>query len=377
MKYYIIAGEASGDLLGSYLMAEIKRNDPEADFLVWGGDLMEAQGGEVIKHYKELAFMGFWEVLVNLRTILKNFSICKVDMLLYEPDVVIFIDYPGFNLKMAKFARENGFKVVHYVSPSVWAWKKKRVFQIKRDVDLLLSILPFEKVFYARYQYDVAYIGHPLLDVIQDKTPQMASLADFKQQYQLDKRPIIALIPGSRKQELNHILPIMVSIIDQFPEYQFVISKVAWQPLSLYQKLIGNRDIKLVEGDTYPLIHHAEAALVTSGTATLETALLNTPQVVCYKGNAISYSIAKRVVGKDLKFISLVNLILDQPVVTELIQHDLNPDRLVKELKLILKNGEKREGMLEQYRELKTKLGSGGASQKGAELIDQLVKKGK
>lgn len=200
MKYYIIAGEASGDLLGSYLMAEIKRNDPEADFLVWGGDLMEAQGGEVIKHYKDLAFMGFWEVLVNLRTILKNFSICKVDMLLYEPDVVIFIDYPGFNLKMAKFARENGFKVVHYVSPSVWAWKKKRVFQIKRDVDLLFSILPFEKEFYARYQYDVAYIGHPLLDVIQDKTPQMVSLADFKQQYQLDERPIIALIPGSRKQ---------------------------------------------------------------------------------------------------------------------------------------------------------------------------------
>ena len=320
--------------------------------------------------------MGFWEVLVNLRTILKNFSICKVDMLLYEPDVVIFIDYPGFNLKMAKFARENGFKVVHYVSPSVWAWKKKRVFQIKRDVDLLFSILPFEKEFYARYQYDVAYIGHPLLDVIQDKTPQMVSLADFKQQYQLDERPIIALIPGSRKQELTYILPIMVSIMDQFPEYQFVISKVAWQPLSLYQKLIGNRDIKLVEGDTYPLIHHAEAALVTSGTATLETALLNTPQVVCYKDNAISYSIAKRVVGKDLKYISLVNLILDQPVVTELIQHDLNPDRLVKELKLILKNGEKREGMLEQYRELKTKLGSGGASQKGAELIDQLVQKG-
>ena len=373
MKYYIIAGEASGDLLGSYLMKEIKKNDPEADFLVWGGDLMEAQGGEVVKHYKDLAFMGFWEVATHLRTIFKNLSICKIDLLLYEPDVVILVDYPGFNLKMAKFARENGFKVVHYVSPSVWAWKKKRVHQIKRDVNLLLSILPFEKDFYAQYNYDVAYIGHPLLDVIQDQKESYGTLEAFKKQYQLDERPIVAILPGSRKQELVRILPEMIKVIDLYPDYQFVISKVKWQPEELYRKLLNNKQITLIEGNTYPLLHHATAALVTSGTATLETALIDTPQVVCYKTSGLSYRIAKMLVGKHLKYISLVNLIMDEPIVTELIQGDMNTKRVCKELDLILKDETNIFKMKSRYAALREKLGNSGASSKGAALIHDMI----
>lgn len=374
MKYYIIAGEASGDLLGSYLMKEIKKNDPEADFLVWGGDLMEAQGGEIIKHYKDLAFMGFWEVASHLRTIFKNLSICKIDLLLYQPDVVILIDYPGFNLKMARFAKENGFKVVHYVSPSVWAWKKNRVFQIKRDVDILLSILPFEKAFYARYGYDVAYIGHPLIDIIQDQKERYGTLEAFKEQYQLDNRPIIAILPGSRKQELVRILPEMIKVIHLYPEYQFVISKVKWQPEQLYRKLLNNKPIPLIEGNTYPLLHHATAALVTSGTATLETALIGTPQVVCYKTSELSYRIAKMLVGKDLKYISLVNLIMDEPIVTELIQGDMNTKRVCKELDLILKDDLNIKKIKVKYQALREKLGQSGASAKGAALIHQMLK---
>lgn len=374
MKYYIIAGEPSGDLLGSYLMKEIKKNDPKADFLIWGGDLMEAQGGDLIKHYNELAFMGFWEVATHLRTIFKNLNICKIDLLLYNPDVVILIDYPGFNMKIAQFAKENGFKVVYYVSPSVWAWKKNRVFKIKRDVDLLLSILPFEKEFYARYNYDVAYIGHPLLDVISNQKEDYGTTEDFKQKYALDERPIIAILPGSRKQELVRILPEMLKVIDLYPDYQFVISKVKWQPEVLYRKLLQNRQITLMEGNTYSLLQHADAALVTSGTATLETALIDTPQVVCYKTSAFSYRIAKMLVGKHLKYISLVNLIMDEPIVTELIQGDMNTKRVCKELDKILKDSENITKMKNHYAALREKLGNSGASAKGALFIDQLIK---
>lgn len=373
MKYYIIAGEASGDLLGSYLMKEIKKNDPEADFLIWGGDLMEAEGGDLIKHYQDLAFMGFWEVATHLRTIFKNLSICKIDLLLYEPDVVILIDYPGFNMKIAEYAKDNGYKVVHYVSPSVWAWKKDRVFKIKRNVDILLSILPFEKEFYAKYDYDISYIGHPLLDVIQDQKESYGTLETFKEQYQLDQRPIIAILPGSRKQELVRILPQMVKVIAHYPEYQFVISKVKWQPEALYRKLLKNKNIPLIEGDTYPLLHHATAALVTSGTATLETALIDTPQVVCYKTSALSYGIAKTLVGNHLKYISLVNLIMDETIVTELIQGDMNTKRVCKELDLILKDSENITKMKNRYAALREKLGNSGASAKGAALINQLL----
>ncbi len=374
MKYYIIAGEASGDLLGSYLMQEIKQNDPDADFLVWGGDLMEAQGGELAKHYKELAFMGFWEVAKNIRTIFRNLAICKTDLLLYDPDVVILIDYPGFNMRIAEFAKENGFKVVYYVSPSVWAWKKSRVFKIKRDVDLLLTILPFEKEFYAKYDYDAAYIGHPLLDVLKDQKDHFGTIEQFKEKYNLDsQKPIIAILPGSRKQELERILPMMLTVIDQYPEHQFVISKVKWQPEALYRKLLNNRDIRLIEGDTYPMLHHATAALVTSGTATLETALIGTPQVVCYKTSELSYRIAKLLVGKHLKYISLVNLIMDEPIVTELIQGDMNTKRVCKELDLIIKDEQNIKKMKERYKALREKLGNSGASAKGAELINKII----
>jgi len=382
MKYYIIAGEASGDLLGSYLMKSIKNKDAQADFRCWGGDLMETQGGDLIKHYKELAFMGFWEVAANFRTILKNIKICKIDILLYEPDVIVLIDYPGFNLRIAEFAKEQNIRVVYYVSPQIWAWKKNRVHKIIRDVDTMITILPFEKEFYAKYNYEAHYVGHPLLDVIHSEMaveaepepntvskPNMYDYQSFKANYHLDDRPIIAVLPGSRSQELRKMLPIMVQIVEQFPEYQFVMSKVKWQPLSLYQSYTKDKQLTLVEGNTYALLHHAKAAIVTSGTATLETALWNVPQVVCYKGSRLSYLIAKSLVGKHLKYISLVNLILDKPAVTELIQYDCNLKRLKTELEKIICNKEIVAEMKNDYQQLQHILGDSGASDKAAKLI--------
>jgi lipid-A-disaccharide synthase len=368
MKYYIIAGEASGDLLGSYLMKSIKNQDAHADFRCWGGDLMEGEGGELIKHYKDLAFMGFWEVAKNLRTILNNLAVCKVDILLYQPDVIVLIDYPGFNLRIAEFAKEQNIRVVYYVSPQIWAWKKNRVHKIIRDVDTMITILPFEKDFYAKYNYKAHYAGHPLLDIINDEMKN-DDWQTFKTNYNLDDRPIIAVLPGSRKQEIKKMLPIMVQMVEQFPEYQFVTSKVKGQSFSLYQSQIKNRKTTLVEGDTYTLLRHAKAAMVTSGTATLETALWNVPQVVCYKGSFISYLIAKSVIGKHLKYISLVNLILDKPAVTELIQYDFNFKRLKEELEKIVQNNDFIAAMKADYQQLKQILGSSGASDNAAELI--------
>jgi len=368
MKYYIIAGEASGDLLGSYLMKAIKKQDTQADFRCWGGDLMEAQSGDLIKHYNELAFMGFWEVFKNLRTILKNIKICKIDILLYEPDVIILIDYPGFNLRMAKFAKEQNIRVVYYVSPQIWAWKKNRVHKIKRDVDTMITILPFEKDFYAKYNYAVHYVGHPLLDIINDNT-RHDDWQTFKENYKLDEHPVIAVLPGSRTQELKKMLPIMLQMVEQFPEYQFVISKVKGLPLSMYQSHIKNKKIALVEGNTYSLLHHAKSAIVTSGTATLETALWNVPQVVCYKSSFLSYLIAKLLVGKYLKYISLVNLILDKPAVTELIQYECNPKKLKEELNKIVNDNEVIHEIKENYTSLRHILCDAGASDKASKLI--------
>jgi len=368
MKYYLIAGEASGDLLGSYLMKSIKKLDADVDFRCWGGNLMEAQGGILVKHYKDLAFMGFWEVAKNLRTILKNMAICKADILNYKPDVLILIDYPGFNLRIAEFAKEQNIRVVYYVSPQIWAWKKNRVHKIKRDVDTLITILPFEKDFYAKYNYEAHYVGHPLLDVINNEMKN-EDWQSFKANYQLDERPVMAVLPGSRRQELKKMLPVMVQMAAQFPEYQFVMSKVKWQPLALYQSYIKNAPIILVEGDTYSLLHHAKAAMVTSGTATLETALWNVPQVVCYKGSFISYLIAKMLVGKHLKYISLVNLILDKPAVTELIQHECNPKKLKEELAKIVNDNPIIDTMKSNYKQLQHILGDAGASDNAAKLI--------
>lgn len=368
MKYYIIAGEPSGDLHASFLMKEIKNNDKDADFRCWGGDLMEQNGGEIVKHYKELAFMGFVEVLLNLKTILNNLVICKTDILLYQPDVVILVDYPGFNLKIAKFAKENNFKVVYYISPQIWAWKKSRVNLIKKYVDKMLTILPFEKEFYAKYNYEVDYVGHPLLDEIEHTNGEEHN---FREQYSLSEKPIIALLPGSRKQEIKKMLPLLLQVVDYFTDYQFIISGVTWQEISLYKNILKEKNIPILF-DNDLLLRHASAALVTSGTATLETALYNVPQVVCYKGNIISYYIARWLI-KDIQHISLVNIIADKEIVRELIQKELNLKNLQKELKKITDDSEKIEQIQKDYLFLRKKLGGKGTSKRAADIIKQFL----
>src|SRR5574344_598045 len=267
MKYYIIAGEASGDLHAANLMKEIKLQDTEADFRCWGGDLMEKQGGDIVKHYKDLAFMGFWEVATHLSTILRNMKICKIDILLYEPDVVILVDYPGFNLRIAEFAKENNFRVVYYISPQIWAWKTGRIHKIKKVVYRMMTILPFEKDFYAKYNYKADFVGHPLLDAVDSDLKQRDEVRNFRTINKLDERPIIALLPGSRKQEITKILPTMLQMVDLYPDYQFVVSVVPWLPADLYEPFFKNQNIITVTSQTYPLILNAKAALVTSGTA--------------------------------------------------------------------------------------------------------------
>ncbi len=365
MKYYIIAGEASGDLHGSNLMKALYQEDPNADIRFWGGNLMQAAGGTLVKHYKYLAFMGFIEVLFNLRTILKNITFCKTDILAFKPDVLIFIDYPGFNLRIAKWAKNLGFKTHYYISPQIWAWKENRITDIKRDVDQMYVILPFEKEFYEnKHHYPVHFVGHPLIDAIQNQ-PQVDA-ATFRKENQLNDQPIIAILPGSRKQEITKMLSVMLSVVDDFPDYQFVIAGAPSQEFSFYEKFITNTNIKFISNKTYALLQNATAALVTSGTATLETALFKVPEVVCYKGSWASYQIAKRII--TLKYISLVNLIMDQEVVTELIQDDCTSQRIEEELTKIVA-GEHRKQLLAQYDVLEEKLGGKGASQKTAQLI--------
>lgn len=371
MKYYIVAGEASGDLHASNLMKALKKVDPKAEFRFWGGNLMQAVGGELVKHYRELAFMGFVEVLFNLRTILKNISFCKKDIAAYRPDAIIFVDYPGFNLKIAKWAKEKGYPTHYYISPQIWAWKENRIKQIKRDVDHLYVILPFEKSFYEeKHGYQVDFVGHPLIDELDDR--KKINPITFIKENRLDERPIIALLPGSRKQEISKMLHTMLSITNDFPEYQFVIAGAPSQDAIFYNPFIKKKNVFLVMNDTYDLLSISIAALVTSGTATLETALLKVPQVVCYKGSTISYEIAKRIVKLD--YISLVNLIMEKEVVKELIQSELNTTNLKIELKKIL-DTRKREQIFCDYHELEQKLGGHGASQKTAELIYSRSKK--
>lgn len=365
MKYYLIAGEASGDLHGSNLMAALKNADPKAEFRFWGGDLMQAEGGTLVKHYKELAFMGFVEVLFNLRTILRNIAFCKKDIETYSPDVIVFIDYPGFNLRIAKWAKQRGIPTHYYISPQIWAWKEGRIKAIKRDVDAMYVILPFEKGFYEnKHGFPVHFVGHPLIDAISKL--QQVDPANFRKEHQLDDRPIIALLPGSRKQEIVKMLKIMLSVTANFKEYQFVIAGAPSQEASLYQEFTNQSNVHLILNRTYDLLSLSTAALVTSGTATLETALFKVPQVVCYKGSRISYEIAKRVI--KLKYISLVNLILDKPAVTELIQTELNHKRLLEELRQILDDYHRAVLFLDYY-DLENKLGGRGASEKTAQLI--------
>lgn len=365
MKYYIIAGEASGDLHGSNLMKALLKKDKEAEIRFWGGDLMQAAGGTLVKHYRELAFMGFVEVLFNLKTILNNIKFCKADISQFQPDVIIFIDYPGFNMRIAQWAKEKGIKTHYYISPQIWAWKENRIKAIKRDVDKMYVILPFEKNFYEdKHQFPVEFVGHPLIDAIQNQKPIDAT--DFKTENNLNDKPIIALLPGSRKQEITKMLSLMLSVVDDFPEYQFVIAGAPSQEYEFYKTFITKSNIKFISNKTYNLLKIAHAALVTSGTATLETALFKVPEVVCYKGNWISYQIAKRII--TLKYISLVNLIMDKEVVTELIQDECNTKNIKKELNKLL-DPNYRSALLAKYDELEQKLGGSGASEKTAQLI--------
>ncbi|MEZ4888489.1 MAG: lipid-A-disaccharide synthase [Chitinophagales bacterium] len=371
MKYYIIAGEASGDLHGSNLMKALRRKDAEADFRCWGGDLMEASGGNLVKHYRNLAFMGFVTVLLNLRTILGNIRFCKEDILAYQPDVLILIDYPGFNLRIAEFAHKASIPIVYYISPQVWAWHSSRVPKMMEVIDKMMVILPFEKDYFAeKWNWEVDFVGHPLLDVVAQKQAAFNDLQPTDLGLTSNK-PIIALLPGSRQQEISIVLPQMLSVIDRFPQYQFVIAGAPSLGHSFYETFTWGKNVQVVSNQTYLLLHLAEAALVTSGTATLETALFGVPQVVCYKGNWISYWIAKRLV--DVPFISLVNLVSEKEVVKELIQGDLNPKNLQTELQKILPNGSRYLSIKKEYEQLYEKLGREGASDEAARLVLEVV----
>ena len=365
MKYYIIAGEASGDLHGSNLMKEILNINPRSDFRYWGGDNMQDVGGKLVRHYRDLAFMGFAEVIMNLSTIISNLKFCKKDITEYKPDVLILIDYPGFNLRIAEFAHNKGIKVVYYISPQIWAWKKNRVFKIKKVVDKMIVILPFEKDFYANYDVKVDFVGHPLLDALANE--KLKDKKAFFEENNLSNKPIIALLPGSRKQEVKEMLTTMLKLVTDYKDYQFIIAGVGTLDITFYKNIIGSLDVKLLFGNTNNILHFADAALVTSGTATLETALIGTPEVVCYKGNRISFEIAKRII--KVKYISLVNLIMDKEVVKELIQNDFNYRSLKTELDKILSMTPQRKEMLEHYDELRTVLGNKGASKRAAEII--------
>lgn len=370
MKYYIVAGEPSGDLHGSNLMRELKLLDAQAEFRFFGGDLMAAQGGTLVKHYRELAFMGLFEVIANLRTIQRNLKQCEADIMAYRPDVVILIDYPGFNLRMAKFAHTNGFKVFYYISPKLWAWNTKRVHKIKRYVDRLFTILPFETAFYASYGVEVDYSGNPVLDAIDARPNKNESFNDFVLRNGLDGRPIVGVLAGSRRQELERVMDDMLAMVPLFPNYQFVIAGAPSFTQADYEKYINGKDVKVLFNETYSICQHARAAMVTSGTATLETALLNCPQVVCYKmwGGSVTNFLAKKVIIK-VKYISLVNLILDKEGVTELFQNTFTFDALKTELAALLADGPRRSQVLADYAELHRLMGKPGSSRITAALM--------
>ncbi|MBI3511904.1 MAG: lipid-A-disaccharide synthase [Bacteroidetes bacterium] len=359
MKYYIIAGEASGDLHASNLLREIKILDSSAEFRAWGGDLMKEQGAHLVKHYRDLAFMGFAEVLMNLRTIMKNISLCKEDIAAWKPDAVILVDYPGFNLRIAPYVHQLGIPVYYYISPQIWAWKKNRVFKIKENVKRVCCILPFEKDFYAKYDYAADFVGHPLLDSV-GRFQKTKAVED-------NGRKIIAVLPGSRTQEIKKILPAMIKVSENFPEYRFIIAGAPSQPESFYREVMKGAKMEILFGRTYPLLSQAYAGLITSGTATLEAALFNVPQVVCYTANYISYRIAKYVA--NVKYISLPNLIMDKEIVKELIQIDFTIEKMTEELRKITENENGRKQMLDNYGMLFGKLGGAGASARTASII--------
>lgn len=366
MKYYIIAGEASGDLHGSNLIKELKKLDAAAVLRGWGGDKMQAQGITLVKHYKDLAFMGFVEVIKHLPTIFRNLKFCKQDILHFKPDALILIDYPGFNLQLVKWAKNKGLKVIFYISPQVWAWKEGRVAVIKKYVDKLLVILPFEKEFYKKWNYDVEYVGHPLVEVIEE----------YKKEHNAhySSPNTIALLPGSRKQEIKRKLPVMLETAKHFPGHNFIVAKAPGIPDEFYHDFLsGYKNVNAASDQTYSILMQSKAALVTSGTATLETALFNVPEIVCYKADEISYQIAKRLI--KLKFISLVNLIMNKEVVKELIQDDLTVGKLKNELNELLTNEQRQQEVKNDYKDLKDLLSRGGnASANAAKIIHDFIK---
>ena len=368
MKYYILAGEPSGDLHASNMMKELLLLDSRIEFRFWGGDLMEAVAKQKPrKHIKDLAFMGFVEVLKNIRTIFKNIAFCKQDILEFKPEILILVDYPGFNLRIADWAKQQGIRVFYYISPTIWAWKENRVEIIKRSVEKMFVILPFEVAVYKKHNYNADYVGHPLLDAIEQEKSNLPSRATFISKNNLDERPIIAVLPGSRKQEIDRMFSIMLNVVNDFKDYQFVIAGTTNLPKEAYQMAL-DKNLKVVFNQTYALMYNAHAGIIKSGTSTLESALFRLPQVVCYKGGAVSYSIARMVVGNRVKYISLPNLILDKPVVKELIQSELTASNLKAELTKII-DGSAREDMLKEYDGLIKLLGNSGASKKVAELI--------
>lgn len=372
MRYYIIAGEASGDMHAANLMAQIKAKDAAAEFRFWGGDRMQEQGGQLVRHYKYHAFMGFAEVILHINTILKNIRQCKIDLLNYNPDLLILVDYPGFNLRIADFAHKNNIRVAYYISPQVWAWKENRVHKIKKVVDEMFVILPFEKDFYRKHNKEVNFVGHPLLDELQKRREQFDPQL-FKQAYHLDERPVIALLPGSRTQEIKRMLPVMIEVSEKFPGYQFVIAATKHVPLKLYNDIIRDSDVRMLTGQTYSILQIARAGLITSGTASLETALFKVPQLVMYKASAISYQIARRLVNLD--FISIANLVFNKEIFKEFIQQDCNEVNVSYELSKLLEDENYREQMLKNYELLYEKLGGTGASERAAQGVVNLATK--
>ena len=366
MNYYVIAGEPSGDLHGSNLLKAIKQVDEKAHFRCWGGDLMQAQGGEIIVHYKKIAFMGFVEVIINLRTILKNISFCKEDILKHKPDALILIDYPGFNLRIAKWAKQQGIRVFYYISPTIWAWKENRIKTVKESVERMYVILPFEKKFYGDRGVEVEYYGHPLVDVLKQEQAKIISRPEFLAKYNLNEKSIIALLPGSRAQELKYILPVMMQIIKYFPDYQFVVAATSSLSKSFYEETTKGYPVTIITSDTYSIMQHSHVGLIKSGTSSIEAALFNLPHVVCYLGNGTSFYIAKKLVS--VKYVSLVNIILDRLVLTELLQQDFTIPKIVEELKILLTD-KKRYEVLDDYKLLLSMLQEENISLKIANSI--------
>jgi lipid-A-disaccharide synthase len=368
MKYFLIAGEASGDLHGANLIKSIKQKDANAEFNYWGGDLMLKEASGLLMHYKQVSIMGFVEVLLNLRRILGNINVCKQQIEEFNPDVVILIDYPGFNLRIAEFCKSKNIKTVYYIAPKIWAWKENRGKKLEQFVDLLLLIFPFEVSYFEKWRVKTRYVGNPLLDAIASHKPDQ----EFKQLYVTHQKPIIALLPGSRKQEINRILPLMMQVMSRFPNHQFIIGGAPGIDAEFYKPFL-NQQVKVVFGKTYDLMMHAKGAIVCSGTATLETALYNVPQVCGYVANPVSYRIARMLI-KNIKYISLVNLCLDKPAIVELIQNDFTIDKVTDELNAVLPSGRKHHDLMNDYKKLSADLGGEGASNKAADAVLELIK---